>query len=160
MSSAFFCANEFRRNFPASETIAAIHAQGGLAYLPHPFDRRRARETGGASLSSIIQEIDIVETFNGKVGRERYNTLAADYALKHRKIAGGGSDAHSLRAIGTVFNEIELPDNYAYDDSGVFLQALASGRIEGRRRSPLGGWFLWGKRPFSLALRRLRGQSE
>ena len=141
----------------AAETIQAIHAQGGLAYLPHPFDRRKARQSGGASLSSIIADVDIVETFNGKVGRERYNVLAADYARKHGKTAGGGSDAHSLRAIGTVQNAIELPEGYTYDDPQIFLRAMSRAQITGRRRSPLGGWFIYGRRPFSLALRRLRG---
>ena len=55
----------------AVETIAAIHAQGGLAYLPHPFDKERARKSGGASLSEIIGAVDIVETFNGKVGARK-----------------------------------------------------------------------------------------
>ena len=141
----------------ARETIAAIHAQGGLAYLPHPFDRQRARKTGGASLAETIESVDIVETFNGKVGREQYNTLAADYALKQRKIAGGGSDAHSLRAIGTVTNEIELPEGYDYTDAQIFLTAMRKARIVGRRRSPVGGWLVAGRRPLTLALRRLRG---
>lgn len=141
----------------AIETIAAVHAQGGLAYLPHPFDKQRARKTGGASLSEIIKPVDIVETFNGKVGRASYNTLAADYALKNRKIAGGGSDAHTLRSIGTVYNEIELPTDYDYDDAQIFLQAMQSARIVGKRRSPLGGLFVIGRRPITLALRRLRG---
>ena len=141
----------------ALETIAAIHAQNGLAYLPHPFDKQRARKSGGASLSEIIGPVDIVETFNGKVGRERYNTLAAEYALANHKIAGGGSDAHSLRAIGTVYNEIELPENYAYDDAQIFLEAMKTARIVGERRSPLGGLVVIGRRPITLALRRLRG---
>ena len=141
----------------AVETIAAIHAQGGLAYLPHPFDKQRARQTGGASLAEIIGAVDIVETFNGKVGKASYNTLAADYALKHHKIAGGGSDAHTLGAIGTVYNEIELPENYDYSDPQIFLRAMKAARIVGKRRSPLGGLFVIGRRPITLALRRLRG---
>ena len=94
------------------------------------------------------------------MGRENYNTLAADYALKQHKIAGGGSDAHSLRAIGTVYNEIELPENYAYDDAQIFLQAMKTARIVGKRRSPVGGLFIIGRRPITLALRRLRGESK
>ncbi len=138
----------------ALETIQAIHAQGGLAYLPHPFDKQRARRTGGASLAGIIADVDIVEAFNGKVGRDRYNLLATEFARRHSKIMGGGSDAHSLRAIGTVYNE------FTWDDPALspqtFLAGLANARLVGQRRSPVGGLFVIGRRPLSLAWRRLR----
>ena len=139
---------------PALETMQAIHAQGGLVYLPHPFDKPRARRTGGASLVSVLQEVDIIETFNGKVGRDRYNLLAFDFARKHEKIGGGGSDAHHLRAIGTVLNEFDAPEDL--DDPAQFLKALATAHIAGKRRSKLGGWLVRGRRPLSLAWRRLR----
>lgn len=138
----------------AAETMEAIHAQGGLVYLPHPFDRHRARRTGGASLSSVVDWIDIVETFNGKAGRAHYNTLAAEFAARHQKVAAGGSDAHSLRAIGTVFNEFEAPEELPGPET--FLACLAGARLFGRRRSPLGGLLLIGRRPLSMAWRRLR----
>ena len=138
----------------ALETMQAIHAQGGLVYLPHPFDKSRARRTGGASLHSVLPEVDIVETFNGKIGRDHYNLFASDFARKHAKIGAGGSDAHHLRAIGTVINTFEAPDDL--DDPGQFLQALALAHITGKRRSKLGGWLVRGRRPISLAWRRLR----
>ncbi|HLK60574.1 MAG TPA: PHP-associated domain-containing protein [Chthonomonadaceae bacterium] len=138
----------------ALETMQAIHAQGGLVYLPHPFDKPRARKTGGASLLSVLPEVDIIETFNGKVGRDHYNLYASEFARKHDKIGGGGSDAHHLHAIGTVANEFDAPADL--DDPAQFLQALASAHITGKRRSKLGGWLVRGRRPLSLAWRRLR----
>jgi len=138
----------------ALETMQAIHAQGGLVYLPHPFDKARARRTGGASLSAIIEHVDIVETFNGKAGRDRYNLMASEFARRHHKIAGGGSDAHSLRAIGTVTNEFDAPDAFA--SPAEFLACLATAHLVGHRRSPIGGWLVRGRRPLSLAWRRLK----
>jgi hypothetical protein len=138
----------------AVETMQAIHAQGGLVYLPHPFDKIRARRTGGTSLHAVLEHVDIVETFNGKVGRDRYNVLAADFARKHHKVAAGGSDAHSLQAIGTVVNEFELPDDFS--GPAEFLACLAHAHLTGRRRSHIGGWLVRGRRPLSLAWRRLR----
>src|SRR5579883_263212 len=64
----------------ALETMQAIHAQGGLVYVPHPFDKHRARREKGASLSALLPHIDALEIFNGKVGREHYNALAAEFA--------------------------------------------------------------------------------
>ena len=143
---------------PALEAISAIHAQGGIAYLPHPFDKRKARQSGGASLSGIIKDVDIVEAFNGKVGRERYNTLAAEYAQKHHKTVGGGSDAHDLRAIGTVYNEWDEAVPFATPQE--FLARMQTAHIVGTRRSPLHGVWIIGRRPFSLALRRLRQKQK
>ncbi len=144
------------------KTIQAIHEQGGIVYLPHPFDRTRVRRSGGASLSSIIDGVDIVEAFNGKVGQASYNTMAAEYALKNDKLRAGGSDAHSLQAIGTVTNEFTLPDDLAPDrmTPEFFLTALHSNLIRGRRRSKIGGAFIIGRRPFSLAWRRLRRRNS
>lgn len=138
----------------ALDTMQAIHAQGGLVYLPHPFDKPRARRNGGASLHVLAPQIDIVETFNGKIGRGHYNTLAADFAARHGKIAAGGSDAHTLGAIGTVVNEFEgLTET---DSPAAFLEGLRKAHIVGKRRSPMSGWIARGRRPLTLALRRLR----
>jgi predicted metal-dependent phosphoesterase TrpH len=141
----------------ALEAMEAIHAQGGLVYLPHPFDKRHARRTGGASLASVIAHVDIVETFNGKAGHDSYNLMAAEFALRHNMVCGGGSDAHSLGAIGSVVNEIELPEPVT---SAAFLHAMASVRISGTRRSKLDTLLAIGRRPFSLALRRLGGDAS
>jgi predicted metal-dependent phosphoesterase TrpH len=137
----------------ALETMQAIHAQGGLVYLPHPFDKKRARRNGGASLLEVIDHIDIIEIFNGKVGSDRYNEMAAQFAHRHHKTGGGGSDAHDLNAIGTVTNELELPDNFTPPQ---FARAMMTANIIGTRRSKLGGVLVIGRRPFSLALRKLR----
>jgi predicted metal-dependent phosphoesterase TrpH len=137
----------------ALETMEAIHAQGGLVYLPHPFDRARARRDRGASISALIHHIDIVEVFNGKVGRDEYNTLAAELAQRHGKLAAGGSDAHSLRDIGSVTNSFEIMGPLTPER---FLHGLAGARIVGTRRSKLSGYVVIGRRPFSLAWRRLQ----
>jgi predicted metal-dependent phosphoesterase TrpH len=136
----------------AQEAMEAIHAQGGLVYLPHPFDKRHARRSGGASLTALMAHVDIIETFNGKVGHDSYNVMAAEFALRHNKVCGGGSDAHSLGAIGSVVNEIELRQPLT---PAAFLHAMAAVRISGTRRSKFDTLLAIGRRPFSLALRRL-----
>lgn len=142
----------------ALETMEAISAQGGLVYLPHPFDKSKARRTKGASLQSVLTAIDIVETFNGKVGRDQYNMLALDFARHHHKVFGGGSDAHNLHAIGTVVNDIDTEEDL--NDPAAFLRALKHAQILGHRRSPIGGWLVRGRRPLSLAWRRIRGETH
>lgn len=138
----------------ALETMQAIHSQGGLVYLPHPFNKARARKGGGASFADVMPAVDIVEAFNGKIARPVYNEMAATLASRYQKVAAGGSDAHSLHAIGTVFNQFPLPDTFP--SSSEFLTGLAQAQIIGKRRSPLGGLLLYGRSRVRTALRGLR----
>ncbi|HEV2474778.1 MAG TPA: PHP domain-containing protein, partial [Chthonomonadales bacterium] len=149
-----FLENPIRRGLSGIDTIHAIHSQNGLVYLPHPFDRSRVRKTGGASLSQVIALVDIVEVFNGKAGRDRHNTLAGEFASRHGKAGAGGSDAHSLRAIGSVYNEFETEDSLP-SPAGL-LAGLSKGITVGTRRSPLGGWLVRGRRPVTLMWNRFR----
>lgn len=143
----------------ALETMQAIHAQGGLVYLPHPFDKARARRNGGASLAVLMPHVDLVETFNSKVGRDRYNQLAQEMAERYGKTAAGGSDAHTLSDIGSVTNTFTGEFSPSVPDAAaVFLKAMSTAHIVGRRRSKLGGLVVIGRRPFSLAWRRLRSR--
>jgi predicted metal-dependent phosphoesterase TrpH len=151
-----FLERRVRPRTSALEAMEAIHAQGGLVYLPHPFDKRHARRNEGASLAALIPHVDIVETFNGQAGHDSYNVMAAEFALRHHKPCGGGSDAHSLGAIGSVVNEIELPDPLT---PSAFLHAMTAVRITGVRRSKFDTLLAIGRRPFSLALRRFATES-
>lgn len=152
-----FLKEAIKPRMSALDTMQAIHAQGGVVYVPHPFDKKRARASGGASLTEIITHIDIIETYNGKVGSDHYNDLAAQFAQRHHKLGGGGSDAHSLRDIGSVYNELELPADFT---ARQFLGGMSGAKIVGTRRGKLGGAITIARRPFTLGLRQLRRKSE
>ncbi len=86
----------------AFEAIDLIHAQGGLAVLPHPY-----RAHNPALIKEIARRVDVIETANS---RTYFNGNARARALtqKLRKPECGGSDAHLLCEIGlarTVFSE-------------------------------------------------------
>lgn len=82
-----------------------IKAQGGLVYLEHPYDRFRPHlsQDGIETLSDLI---DIVEVFNGRSDEEA-NRQAGDLREILDAAPGAGSDAHSLRDIGSVYVEME-----------------------------------------------------
>lgn len=121
------------RNTPARETCERIRAQGGVVYLPHPFDAGRAG-TGDAMLDPIADLVDVVEVHNARCIFQRANERASEWATARGKLRGAGSDAHTLAEIGAAL--VELPP-FEQTRAGL-LAALARGRIvRARRSSPL-----------------------
>jgi predicted metal-dependent phosphoesterase TrpH/glycosyltransferase involved in cell wall biosynthesis len=95
-----FLEEEIPRGLSFADTIAAIHEQGGLVYLPHPFDRMHAIPDP-ATLHRHLAEIDVFEVFNARLLRESFNDEALRFARKYRLLQGAGSDAHVLQGVGT-----------------------------------------------------------
>ena len=61
-----FIEEKIPRGMSLSETIDAIHAQGGLAYVPHPFDRMYS-VPDYEHLLKVVEDIDILEVFNARI---------------------------------------------------------------------------------------------
>lgn len=95
-----FLREEIPRGMSFGETIAAIREQGGLVYLPHPFDRLHAIPDP-ATLHRHLAEIDVFEVYNARLLFEGYNDEAVRFARKYDLVAGAGSDAHVLQGVGT-----------------------------------------------------------
>src|SRR3712207_8221073 len=83
------------------ETIAEIRRQGGLVYVPHPFDRMHA-VPDYEHLLDVVEEIDAIEVFNPRVAISSFNEEAARFAAKYRIVAGAGSDSHVAQVLGSV----------------------------------------------------------
>ena len=95
-----FLSREIPRGMSFGDTIAAIRAQGGLVYLPHPFDRRHAIPDP-ATLHRHLADIDVFEVYNARLLFEVYNDEALRFARKYNLTMGAGSDAHVLPGLGT-----------------------------------------------------------
>jgi predicted metal-dependent phosphoesterase TrpH len=95
-----FLREEIPRGLPFGDTIAAIREQGGLVYLPHPFDRLHAIPDP-VTLHRHLGEIDVFEVYNSRLLFETYNDEALRFARKYNLVAGAGSDAHVLPGVGT-----------------------------------------------------------
>jgi predicted metal-dependent phosphoesterase TrpH len=87
----------------AAETAAAIHEQGGLVGLPHPFDGFRAsggnKAAGEEALERLADLVDYVETHNARAYRDA-NPRAAAFAARHQLPGVASSDAHSVMEVG------------------------------------------------------------
>ena len=116
------------RGLTPRETALEIRAQGGLVYLEHPYDSFR-RHLSESSIETLADAdlIDIVEVFNGR-SEEPANRRAEDLRDILDAAPGAGSDAHSLREIGSAYVEME-----DFEGAQDFLAKLRVGTIVERR---------------------------
>ncbi|MCA0455469.1 MAG: PHP domain-containing protein [Chloroflexi bacterium] len=87
------------------ETVSAVHQQGGMAILAHPFEVVVCAEACYRYLRNpeVIREagIDAIEVHNAGAVTPGNNLLARRLAAKLHMPIVGNSDGHSLAAIGT-----------------------------------------------------------
>jgi predicted metal-dependent phosphoesterase TrpH/glycosyltransferase involved in cell wall biosynthesis len=95
-----FLSEAVPRGLSFADTTAAIREQGGIVYLPHPFDRMHSVPRA-ETLHKHLSEIDVLEVYNGKLLFEAWNDEALRFARKYNLLMGAGSDAHVLQAVGT-----------------------------------------------------------
>ena len=118
-----FLETKIERGMTMRETIDEIRRQGGLVYVPHPFDRLHS-VPDYQHLLDIVEEIDILEVFNPRVAFSAFNEEAERFAAKYRIVPGAGSDGHVAQALGSV--RIRLHD---FDGPEEFLEAMRSADI-------------------------------
>jgi predicted metal-dependent phosphoesterase TrpH len=136
----------------ALETIAAIHDQGGLAGIPHPFDRFRASGLAGLTddrLADVAQAVDYVETWNARVPSAAVNERARAFAAAHALPGVAASDAHTLIEVGVASIRLVGP----ISGPAELLAALPAARLTTGRAS----YIVRGLTPVNKLINRLRG---
>jgi predicted metal-dependent phosphoesterase TrpH len=126
-----FLEEKIPRGLTLEETVAEIKRQGGLVYVPHPFDRMHAVPDYEHVLK-ILDDVDAIEIYNPRVAIGAFNEEAARFAAKYRIIAGAGSDSHVAQGLGSV--RIRMHD---FDGPAEFRQSLADASIATRPSSLL-----------------------
>lgn len=129
------------------ETAAEIKRQGGLVLLPHGFDPLKRHRLRPEARERIAEMIDIVESFNARISRGRYNREAAAWATTRGLPLSGGSDAHTEDQIGDAWSE--APDRKVRTPEDL-LAALRAGQVIGTWTHPA---IAFGKKQLS-SLRR------
>jgi predicted metal-dependent phosphoesterase TrpH len=124
-----FLQEEIPRGMTFADTLAAIREQGGLVYVPHPFDRMHAIPDP-ATLHRHLAEIDVLEVYNARLLRDSFNDEALRFARKYRLLQGAGSDAHVLQGVGTGAVRMRR-----FDGPEEFLLALRTAEILRRPKS-------------------------
>ncbi|ELZ53440.1 MULTISPECIES: CehA/McbA family metallohydrolase [Halorubrum] len=124
------------RGRPYDETVRAVHELGGVAVVPHPFQRSRhgvrrrniptpgpdddsdadgAVDGAGAdgavgeeSETGAVDEVDAIEVFNAWLFTGNRNRRARRFAAEHGYPGVAASDAHHLQYVGRAFTELTI----------------------------------------------------
>lgn len=130
---ALWVTQPIEKGMSLADTVAAIHKQGGMAILAHPFEVLVCTEAPFHYLRhpEIVREagVDAIEIHNAGTFTPGNNILARRLAKQLNMTSVGNSDGHSLAAIGrgsTYFKGKTAND---------FRAALISGetKVEGKR---------------------------
>ena len=126
-----FLRDEIPRGLSFADTVAAIREQGGIVYLPHPFDRIHT-VPDPTTIHRHLAQIDVLEVYNARLLFETYNEEALRFARKYGLQMGAGSDAHVLQGVGTGVLRMR-----AFEGPEEFLLSLRSAQVQRRPRSLL-----------------------
>jgi predicted metal-dependent phosphoesterase TrpH/glycosyltransferase involved in cell wall biosynthesis len=124
-----FIEEKIPRGMTLEETIADIRRQGGIVYVPHPFDRLHS-VPDYEHLLRVVDDVDAIEVFNPRIAIPAWNEEAVRFAGKYRIPGGAGSDAHVAQGLGAV--RIRMRD---FDGPEEFLLSLREADIIGRPSS-------------------------
>jgi predicted metal-dependent phosphoesterase TrpH len=101
-----FLTEKIEAGMTPEETVRQIKAQGGLVLLPHGFDPLKRWRLKPEARQRIAGAIDVVETFNARISRPRWNRAGVTWAEERGLCLSAGSDAHTLSDIGTAWVEV------------------------------------------------------
>jgi predicted metal-dependent phosphoesterase TrpH len=124
-----FLKEKIPKGLTMAETIAAIREQGGLVYVPHPFDRFHS-VPDYEHLLDIVEEVDLLEVFNPRVALTSFNEEAVRFAGKYRIVPAAGSDSHVAQGLGSVRQRI-----HDFDGPAEFLEAMRDADITRKHKN-------------------------
>jgi predicted metal-dependent phosphoesterase TrpH len=130
----------------AEQTVALIHAQGGLAVAPHPLHPLRYTRRGHRPLAEMLGDLpfDAVEVVNNSGPLACFYDARALLANDHWRLpVCGGSDAHDARYVGSGVTRFEGRD----------ATALRRALLAGRTHAHLNWSWTLGRLPVHFALK-------
>jgi predicted metal-dependent phosphoesterase TrpH len=119
---------------PFDATVERVREQGGVAVVPHPFQRTRH----GVRKRNIT-DCDAIEVFNSWVFTGYRNRRARRFALRHDYPGLAASDAHTAGFIGRAYTELRIPgvESAAVDGETVVEAIDSAGAAVHGRRQPI-----------------------
>ena len=98
-----------RPGLSPQETVQQIKEQGGLVYIPHPFETIR-KGLHPSVLEELIDYIDVIEVCNGRALLQNRSEQAVIWAKLNHVVGAASSDAHGVKGLGRTYTRVkELP---------------------------------------------------
>jgi predicted metal-dependent phosphoesterase TrpH len=110
-----FLKEEISPGLGAKKTIEKIKAQGGIVYLPHPFDEFRKSAMKLKDAEEIKEMLDVIEIFNSRTFNPKYNAMALEFSRQNNLVTAVGSDAHHPLELGRSYmqmNDFNGPESF------------------------------------------------
>lgn len=126
------------RGQPLEETVERVREAGGVAIVPHPFQRSRH----GIRRKNLT-DCDAIEVYNSMVFTGYRNRRAKAFATAYEYPKVGASDAHFLPNVGRAYTEIRIDLDAASlsareIDGKAVVEAIRAGATEIRgKRTPI-----------------------
>lgn len=129
-----FLKRRIESGYSAEQTAAKIVEQGGLVYIPHPFEVVR-KGIAEKVLRTIVKNVAIIEVYNGRSWQIATRALAKEFVSNYSIAAAASSDSHCRMGIGRTYS---LIDRIPTMESLVRL--LQEGKLE-KRHAPVISYF-------------------
>lgn len=92
-----------------AETVTKIHEQGGLVYVPHPFETVR-KGLSSEVLDDIAADVDVIEAYNGRAVFQNRSADAIVWATTYTTPMAASSDSHGHVGWGKTYTLLpEMP---------------------------------------------------
>ncbi|TYL39771.1 phosphoesterase [Natronococcus pandeyae] len=123
---------------PFMDTVETVRELGGVAIIPHPFQRSRH-----GVRKRHIRDADAIEVYNSMLFTGYRNRRARTFARRRGYPEIGASDAHYLPNVGRAYTEIlvtpdEANPTKADIDGDDLIDAILEGRTQIRgKRTPV-----------------------
>jgi len=142
---AFGISERVESGLPYDETLDRIRDQGGIAVIPHPFQKSR-HGVAAHITDEQLASADALEVYNSRLFTGRSNRQAEKFAIRNRIPMTAGSDAHISEMVGQAVTEVGADDRSA--------EAILNGIADGRTS-------VVGKRtPWRVSLRQFSGGAK
>ncbi len=88
------------------ETAELITRQGGVVYVPHPFETVR-KGISATALDKLASAVAIVEIHNGRAVAQNRSRQAEAWTTFHHIPGAAASDAHGPRGWGRTYSSVD-----------------------------------------------------
>lgn len=109
-----FLNEKIPQDLSPEETIKEIKKQGGIVYIPHPYDEKRKNSVLKEKyINKFAKNIDLIEVHNGRNIEKRFDIKQREISDKNNITPIIGSDAHVFWELGrnyVIIDSIERDD--------------------------------------------------